>query len=108
MSDYTPTTEEVADAYANGVWNDGVGDSGLQVAAGFERWLAKNDAEVAAAALEDTADWLMNCEWVSTIRYEGASTRDEVVNAYDAALEDPESWLREHAAEYRKTETEGE
>ena len=101
MSDlYTPTTTEVETHWAN------VGLAGDR--ASFRRWLAKNDAEVAATALEDAADRLMNCEWVSTIRYEGASTRDEVVNAYDAALEDPESWLREHAAEYRKTETEGE
>ena len=56
-----------------------------------------NVQEAKAEALIDAADWLSNGEVAGIIAYDGPSNRSEVVAAYDAALEDPESWLRERA-----------
>lgn len=56
-----------------------------------------NVQEAKAEALTDAADWLSNGEIAGIIAYDGPSNRGEVVAAYDAALEDPEGWLRERA-----------
>ena len=52
MSDYTPTTEEVRDAYSGHDF-----DQALAVAP-FDRWLASVERSVAAKALTDAADEL--------------------------------------------------
>ena len=52
---YTPDTEEVGEAYANGVWNDGVGRSGPEVDTEFGRWLVAHDAAIRVSALEEAA-----------------------------------------------------
>ena len=54
-SNYTLTTEDVREAYANGVWNDGVGRSGPEVDTEFDRWLVAHDAAIRNAALEEAA-----------------------------------------------------
>lgn len=56
-----------------------------------------NVHEAKAEALTDAADWLANGEAAGIIAYDGPSNRGEVTDAYDAALEDPENWLRERA-----------
>ena len=56
-----------------------------------------NVQEAKAEALTDAADWLINGEAAGIIAYDGPSNRGEVMAAYDAALEDPEGWLRERA-----------
>lgn len=57
-----------------------------------------NVQEAKAEALTDAADWLVNGEAAVIIAYDGPSNRGEVMASYDAALEDPEAWLRERAA----------
>lgn len=50
MSDYTPTTAEIALATVPGSylsWGDGY----------FQRWLSKHDREVAALAWDEAAAW---------------------------------------------------
>ena len=54
-SSYTLTTEDVREAYANGVWNDGVGRAGPEVDTEFQRWLVAHDAATRNAALEEAA-----------------------------------------------------
>ncbi|MET4059972.1 hypothetical protein ABIB35_001517 [Arthrobacter sp. UYP6] len=56
-----------------------------------------NVQEAKAEALTDAADWLVNGEAAGIIAYDGPSNRGEVTASYDAALEDPEAWLRERA-----------
>ena len=56
-----------------------------------------NVQEAKAEAFTDAADWLVNGEAVGIIAYDGPSNRSEVTASYDAALEDPENWLRERA-----------
>ncbi|GAA3289187.1 hypothetical protein GCM10017708_11580 [Arthrobacter citreus] len=56
-----------------------------------------NVQEAKAEALTDAANWLLNGEAAGIIAYDGPSNRGEVIAAYDAALEDPENWLRERA-----------
>jgi len=58
-------------------------------------------AEVKAQALEEAAHWLDFGEQVGIIAFEGPSNRVEVIAAYEAAIEAPEEWLRERAAEIR-------
>ena len=54
-NNYTLTTEDVGEAYANGVWNDGVGRAGPEVDTEFQRWLVAHDSAIRAAALEEAA-----------------------------------------------------
>ena len=87
MSDYTPPTEVIRQAVT--FERNRLGEPRTISVEKFERWLTKNDAEVAAKALEEAADALPHIEGTQITRQQSAS-----------------SWLREHAAEYRKTETE--
>ncbi len=51
MSDYTPTTEDIRNAYMSGDWNDNPTDDDAMkrhFAAKFDRWLTAHDAEVEA------------------------------------------------------------
>jgi len=110
MSDYTPTTEEVETHWVN------VGFAGDR--ASFRRWLAKNDAEVAATereriataiaeeaeTWEATADRLqLEKEYADANRYYNfAAARRNVAamlrnGAYGPGTPEPS------AAEYRKT-----
>ena len=52
---YTPDTEEVEEAYANGVWNDGVGRAGPEVDTEFQRWMVAHDSAIRNSALEEAA-----------------------------------------------------
>lgn len=55
---YTPTTEDVREAYAGYAW---LGPGRSDVTPEFERWLAAHDAQVGANALYDAADdWAAN------------------------------------------------
>lgn len=50
-----------------------------------------------AAALREAADWLVAGEAAGVIAIDRPSNRGKVSDAYDAAVEDPESWLRRRA-----------
>lgn len=52
MSEYTPTTDEVREAYRRWKYRFDSEKGGPE----FDRWLATHDAEVAARALEEAAD----------------------------------------------------
>ena len=54
-NNYTLTTEDVREAYANGVWNDGVGRYGPEVDTEFDRWLVAHDSAIRNSALEEAA-----------------------------------------------------
>ncbi|MDY0829106.1 hypothetical protein SK224_08185 [Microbacterium sp. BG28] len=57
MSDtYTPTTEEVRDAYANFF----EGHRAISRRRAFKRWLAAHDAQVRAETLREAARWYWN------------------------------------------------
>lgn len=56
MTDYTPTTEKVRGAFF--VSNTGLIPGDLSEYEPFDRWLAQNNREIAAKALEDAADEL--------------------------------------------------
>ena len=51
MSDYTPTTEEVREAYSWALPSSEYG-KGL-----FDRWLAAHDAEVRASVVSEEPEW---------------------------------------------------
>lgn len=58
MSDYTPTTEDIRNAYMSGDWNDNPTDDDAMkrhFAAKFDRWLTAHDAEVRADEREKVA-----------------------------------------------------
>ena len=50
---YTPTTDDVQEAYANWAWNDGLGRAGLEVDAELQRWLTAHDTATRNSALEE-------------------------------------------------------
>ena len=89
MSDYTPTTEEVETHWVN------VGFAGDR--ASFRRWLAKNDAEVAATVRKEAAADVESSKPVQ----DGSEYRQWMAAGIDRAL------FRIRSTEYRKTETEG-
>ena len=64
-------------------------------------------SEAHAESLERAAGWLDFGESVGNIGFEGPSNRAEVIDAYEAAIEDPAEWLRARAKEYRTTDTNG-
>lgn len=94
MSDYTPTTDRVREAYARGVEFRTL----EQTRAEFDRWLAQHDAEVRtavlplaqAAALEEAAD-----EMYGDKRASGPFAHPLSVM----------TWLRERAARLREGST---
>ena len=57
---YTPTTDDMRQCYVdqNTEGEYGYWDGGKIAAAEFDAWLAEHDAQVAAKALRDYADWL--------------------------------------------------
>ena len=93
-SNYTLTTEDVREAYANGVWNDGVGRYGPEVDTEFQRWLVAHDATIRNSALEEAA-----------LIAEGEFLTDNTENpedfAYDRAISDVARAIREAKGEAR-------
>ena len=94
MSNYTPTTDEVRDAY--GYWSD----SGPHAPPDeFNRWLAAHDAEVRAQALNEAADKIH----VSLQRAHKRDGRplDPMFHQHDQGLwegyKNAENWLRARA-----------
>lgn len=77
------------------------GDTEADHAAHVAEELAKagfGDVQLArAAALREAADWLVAGEAAGVIAIDGPSNRGKVSDAYDAAVEDPENWLRQRA-----------
>lgn len=72
---------------------------------GFRRWLAAHDAEVAAKAISDAAEWLDNHfqslpRWNATWQ-EGSRSREYERGSVEATC-DVRDHLRARATEYRK------
>ena len=57
---YTPTTDDMRQCYVdqNTEGEYGYWDGGKIAAAEFDAWLAEHDAQVAAKALRDAAEWI--------------------------------------------------
>jgi hypothetical protein len=58
VAEYTPTTEQVREAYshdAEAEYRDPITNHAAQNRRAFNRWLSVHDAEVRAAALEEAA-----------------------------------------------------
>jgi hypothetical protein len=71
MSDYTPTTEQLRDKYAQHAltsrgWPGGwVGERvDREAREEFDRWLAEHDAQVRADALREAAAGLVESGWI--------------------------------------------
>ena len=97
-SPYTPTTAEIRGHYS---WKSSSIVGALEYSEGlseFERWLAAHDAEVAAKAIEDAG--AQYSEYEAFIASDGHMS----LRRHDKSVDE---WLRDRAAEYRKTETEG-
>jgi len=76
MSEYTPRTESVRDAYCH-AQQEILGERGHpaheRFHAEFDRWLAEHDAQVKAKALEDVATKRWVCEVQSSGYHNGAT-----------------------------------
>ena len=99
MSNYTPTTDEVRDAY--GYWSD----SGPHAPPDeFNRWLAAHDAEVRAQALNEAADKI----YVSLrqAHKRAGRTLDPLFSQHDQGLcggyKNAERWLRARAEQTKE------
>ena len=101
MSDYTPTTGHVQDAYCHvqqGVMGERGDAAHEKFHAEFDRWLAAHDAEVAAKALEEAASAWQVSGWAHDLPEKGAERAQVILHMAQAATE----MLRLRAAEYRK------
>ena len=61
MTDYTPTTEEVEESFISQQYDVNESfESAEETGRAFDRWLKQHDREVAARALEETANDLFD------------------------------------------------
>ena len=97
MSDYTPTTDEVRDAYVDTGWAADGSLSDPRDPDEFDRWLAAHDAEVRAQALREAADELDLPGSTATGYY--ASEQD---SGYRDAERDAKQWLRARAEQTKE------
>jgi hypothetical protein len=100
MTEFTPTTEQVRTGYASdpeSEYRDPINYPHWekQLAAAFDRWLARRDAEVAAKALEDAAGRLREMDEPWGVKLYGAFSawlkgRSAALRASSLGAENPE------------------
>lgn len=108
--DYTPTTDDVSevwvhyfsrnhDAYMTG---KSMGERQAEVKAKFDRWFEGEKRRWQSEALREVVDELaerQRCYDIaeSAAFVPGETGRQDVLDSFEAILEDPESWLRARA-----------
>lgn len=109
MSEYTPKTEDVREAYPHGdvlpPFYDPDHEPELRARlAEFDRWLAQVKADAAAQALEEAAESAESmADWTENNFLRGPNTDYAVRHNREMAEE-----LRERAANYRKGQTDAD